>query len=31
MINIADIILEQLGGSKFLAMTGVNHLLAECI
>lgn len=29
MINIADAILEQLGGSKFLAMTGANHLLAD--
>lgn len=28
-MKIADIILEQLGGNKFLAMTGANHLLAD--
>ena len=28
-MRVADIILEQLGGSKFLAMTGANHLLAD--
>lgn len=28
-MKVADIILEQLGGSKFLAMTGANHLLSD--
>lgn len=28
-MKVADIILEQLGGNKFLAMTGANHLLSD--
>ena len=28
-MRVADIILEQLGGNKFLAMTGANHLLSD--
>lgn len=28
-MKIADIILEQLGGNKFLAMTGANHLVSD--
>ena len=28
-MRVADITLEQLGGSKFLAMTGANHLLSD--
>ena len=28
-MRVTDIILEQLGGSKFLAMTGANHLLSD--
>ena len=28
-MKVANIILEQLGGNKFLAMTGANHLLAD--
>lgn len=28
-MKVADTILEQLGGNKFLAMTGANHLLAD--
>ncbi len=28
-MKIADIILEQLGGNKFLAMTGAKNLLAD--
>ncbi len=28
-MEIANTILDQLGGNKFLAMTGANHLLAD--
>ena len=28
-MKVADIILEQLGGNKFLAMTGAKNLLAD--
>ena len=28
-MRVADITLEQLGGSKFLAMTRANHLLSD--
>jgi hypothetical protein len=28
-MRVADIILDQLGGNKFLAMTGAHHLLAD--
>lgn len=28
-MKVADIILEQLGGNKFLVMTGANHLLSD--
>lgn len=28
-MKVANIILEQLGGNKFLAMTGANHLVAD--
>lgn len=28
-MKVANIILEQLGGNKFLAMTGANHLIAD--
>ena len=28
-MRVADIILEQLGGNKFLAMTGANHLVSD--
>lgn len=28
-MKVADTILEQLGGNKFLAMTGANHLLSD--
>lgn len=28
-MSITDTILEQLGGNKFLVMTGANHLLAD--
>lgn len=29
MMNIAETILQQLGGNKFLAMTGAHHLVAD--
>ena len=28
-MRVADIILQQLGGNKFLAMTGASHLVAD--
>lgn len=28
-MNVANTILEQLGGNRFLAMTGANHLVAD--
>lgn len=28
-MKVANMILEQLGGQKFLAMTGANHLVAD--
>ena len=28
-MKVANTILEQLGGQKFLAMTGANHLVAD--
>lgn len=28
-MSIADIILQQLGGNRFIAMTGSNHFLAD--
>ena len=28
-MKVAEIILQQMGGNKFLAMTGANHLVAD--